>query len=168
MDLEVDTDDLPAPRRAVPEGVRLARWLTASVGNLQMRRATVVLGFYRDGYWLRRFVHDPAFSGSIEQPIDPQVWQLVNGRHSVPASPVRAEDSASVNWDRVVALLGSPDALDDGDLEPGAMGPHLAALEIAASLAVGHPVDLCRAARVLPAADWRDLFSRIVSAADYV
>jgi hypothetical protein len=67
-----------------------------------------------------------------------------------------------------VDLLGVPGALDDGRLEPGTMGPHLAALEIAASLAVGHPVDLCRAARRLPASDWRDIISRIENAADYV
>ncbi|MFE2184392.1 hypothetical protein [Streptomyces sp. NPDC059455] len=166
MDLDVDRDDLPAPRRAVPEGRRLARWLTDSIGNHQMRRAAIVLGFYRDGYWLRRFVQDPALSGTIE-PTDPQVWQLVGGQYIVP--PLNCtETPASINWDRIVDLLRTPGALGDDDLEPGAIGPHLAALEIAASLAVGHPVDLCHAARVLPPSDWREVVCRIENAADYV
>ncbi|MGW2183912.1 hypothetical protein ACWCXX_39245 [Streptomyces sp. NPDC001732] len=47
-------------------------------------------------------------------------------------------------------------------------GPRIALLEVAASLAAHHPVDLCKAARVMPAAEWRDVLSRLESAADFI
>lgn len=146
MTVDIDADDLPTPRLTLPEGIQLARQLTTGVGNWQMRRGIHLLGFCQDGYWLRRFAHDPALTGALEPAVRP----------------------TSVNWDRVVELLDTPGALDDDDLEPGTMGPHLALLGIAASLAVGRPTDLCRAARVLPAADWRDILARMENAALHI
>lgn len=146
MTVDVDADDLPSPRLTLPEGIQLSRQLLAGVGNHQMRRATHLLGFCQDGYWLCRFAHDPALAGALEP----------------------ADHPTSVNWNRVVELLSTPEALEDDDLEPGTMVTHLMLLEIAASLAAGHPVDLCRAARVLPAAEWRDVLSRMENAADFV
>ncbi|MFE1515722.1 hypothetical protein ACFW9I_02635 [[Kitasatospora] papulosa] len=146
MTVDLDADDLPTPRLALPERIQLARQLTAGVGNWQMQRGTHLLGFCQDGYWLRRFAHDPALAEALEP----------------------ADRPTSVNWDRVVELLNTPGALEDDDLEPGTMGPHLALLEIATSLAVGRPVDLCRAARILPAADWRDILARMENAALHV
>ena len=146
MTVDIDTDDLPTPRLTLPEGIQLARQLTTGFGNWQMRCGTHLLGFCQDGYWLLRFAHDPALAGVLEP----------------------ADRPTSVNWDRVVQLLNTPGALEDDALEPGTMGPHLALLGIAASLAVGHPVDLCRAARVLPAADWRDILARMENAALHI
>jgi len=142
MTINVDMDP-PYVRRA-PESVRLMRQLVAGVGNYQMRRATIALGLFRDGYWLRRFVEDPALSGAVKPEGQP-TW---------------------VDWDRVAELLETPELLDDDDLEPGTMGPHLAVLEIAASLGGGRPVDLKHAARVLPAAEWRRLQEVMAPAAD--
>jgi len=146
MTADIDTDDLPTLRQALPENLQLARQLMDGVGNWQMQRGIHLLGFCQDGYWLHRFAHDPSLAGTLEP----------------------ADHPASVNWDHVVALLHTPGALDDDALEPGTMGPHLALLGIAASLAVGHPVDLCRAARVLPASDWRDILARMENAALHV
>lgn len=146
MTLEVDADDLPTPRRTLPEEIQLVRQLNAGVGNYQMRCGTLLLGFCQDGYWLRRFAHDPALAGVLEP----------------------ADHPRTLDWDRVVGLLATPGGLEDDDLEPGTMGPRIALLDIAASLAAGHPVDLCRAARGLPAADWRDILARMENAADYV
>ncbi|GGP78498.1 hypothetical protein [Streptomyces melanogenes] len=73
-----------------------------------------------------------------------------------------------MNWDRDAALFDTPAALEDDDLEPGTMGPHFAVLEIGVSLAVGRPVDLRRAARELPAAEWRWALELMAPAANYV
>jgi len=147
MTVALNADDLPTPRLTLPEGIQLARQLMIGTGNWQMRRAIHLLGFCQAGYWLRRFDRD---------------WRV-----SV-LEPPWVPEPTSVNWDRVVELLDTPGALEDDDLEPGTMGPHLALLEIATSLAVGRPVDLCRAARILPAADWRDILARMENAALHV
>lgn len=82
--MHLDTDfEEPAPRPAYPEGLRLARWLTDSIGNHQMRKATLMLGFYQDGYWLRRFTQDPALAGTVA-PADPQAWDLGGGMSLAP------------------------------------------------------------------------------------
>jgi hypothetical protein len=143
MSIDTEADELFV--RRTPEAVHLARQLMEGVGNHQMRRATVVLACFRDGYWLRRFVQQPAL-GAVE-PLD---------------------RPTSVNWARVADLLRMPERLDDDGLEPGSMGAHLAVLELAASLAVGHPADLRRAALQLPKAEWRDVLDRMASAADFV
>ncbi|OXY89639.1 hypothetical protein [Streptomyces diastatochromogenes] len=131
---------LQAPQAAV-----LARQLVESVGNHQRRRATVVLASFRGGYWLRRFIEEPAL-GAVEPPDRP----------------------TAVNWAGVLELLRTPELLDDHRREPGTMGPHLTVLEIAASLAAGHPLDLRRAAMQLSGAEWRDVLLRMESAADFV
>ncbi|MEU3827494.1 hypothetical protein GT045_14430 [Streptomyces sp. SID486] len=132
-------------RQAAPQAVVLARQLVEGVGNHQMRRATLVLAFFRDGYWLRRFVEEPELGAVVPR-----------------------DRPASVNWAGVRELLRTPELLDDGRREPGTMGPHLAVLELAASLAAGHPIDLCRAATQLSGAEWRDALLRMESAADFV
>lgn len=106
-----DLSVLQAPQAAV-----LARQLVESVGNHQMRRATVVLASFRGGYWLRRFIEEPAL-GAVEP-------------HDRPTL---------VNWAGVLKLLRTPELLDDNRRGPGTMGPHLTVLEIAASLAAGRP-----------------------------
>ncbi|MFI6653208.1 hypothetical protein ACIBI8_37165 [Streptomyces sp. NPDC050529] len=146
MNLDTKADELPSPRRTLPEGLQLLRQLNHGAGNYQMRKATSLLGFVKDGYWLCRFAHDSALAGVLEP----------------------AKHPTSMNWDQVVEYLRTPQVLEDNDLEPGTMGPHLALLEIAASLAVGHPVDLCRAALVLPAREWREILERLESAADFL
>ncbi|MFE1879551.1 CBS domain-containing protein [Streptomyces diastatochromogenes] len=105
----------------------------------------MVLASFRGGYWLRRFIEEPAL-GAVEP-------------HDRPTA---------VNWAGVLELLRTPELLDDHRREPGTMGPHLTVLEIAASLAAGHPLDLRRAAMQLSGAEWRDVLLRMESAADFV
>ncbi|MEE1736622.1 hypothetical protein [Streptomyces sp. BE147] len=145
IELDADVEKLPSRRRTLPEGVQIARQLLAGVGNYHMRRAIILLGYCQNGYWLCRFTHDPALAGILEP----------------------AEHPALLDWVQVVQLLRTPEVLKDDDLEPGAMDCRLVLLEIAASLGAGRPVDLRRAARVLPAAEWRDLLGRIEPAADF-
>ncbi|MFG2603238.1 hypothetical protein ACGFT2_06795 [Streptomyces sp. NPDC048514] len=143
MSIDHGTDErsvLLAPQAAV-----MVRQLVQGVGNHQMRRATVVLAFFRDGYWLRRFIEEPAL-GALEPPDRP----------------------TAVNWAGVLELLRTPELLNDNRREPGTMGPHLTVLEMAASLAVGHPLDLRRAAMQLSGAEWRDVLLRMESAADFM
>lgn len=154
------------PRPGYPEGLRLARWLTDSIGNHQMRTATLMLGFYQDGYWLRRFTQDSALAGMIAS-TEPETRHLGGGM-SLVLSRTSPEPPASIDWQRVADLLRTPELLADEDAEPGTDAPHLAALEIAVSLAAGRPVDLCRAARVLPASDWREILRHLENAATYV
>ncbi|WP_412075616.1 hypothetical protein ACLF6K_06800 [Streptomyces xanthophaeus] len=132
MTMSAEADE-PVTRRPA-ESMLLLKQLMSGVEKYQMRRATWVLGFSRDGYWLRRFMEDPALRGVVE-----------------PGTlPVR------VNWDGVVGLLDeAPALLGDDTLEPDMMGPYLAALEISVSLAAGRPVDLRRAAKVLTSAEWQ-------------
>lgn len=106
----------------------------------------MVLASFRGGYWLRRFIEEPALSAAVE-PYD---------------------RPTSVNWAGVLKLLRTPELLDDNRRGPGTMGPHLTVLEIAASLAAGHPLDLRRAAMQLSGAEWRDVLLRMESAADFV
>ncbi|MGW1468450.1 hypothetical protein ACWCPT_29410 [Streptomyces sp. NPDC002308] len=169
MNLDVDADELPSSRQEVPEGVLLARWLSDSIGNHQMRQATALLGSYQDGYWLRRFVNEPALREVI-QPQAPEAHYLTRSdRYLLPPSRINGPAApAAVHWGRIAELLEVEGALDDDRLEPGTMGPHLAALEIAVSLSAGRPVNLLYAVRVLPAADWRDIVTRIATAADFV
>ncbi|MFD9426423.1 MULTISPECIES: hypothetical protein [unclassified Streptomyces] len=147
MTIEVDAvvEEPPSRRLPLPEGVRIARQLLAGVGDYQMRRAIILLGHCQDGYWLCRFSRDSALAGILEP----------------------AEHPASMDWDQIVELLRTPEVLKDDHLEPGALDPRLALLEIAASLGTGRPVDLRRAACVLPASEWRDLLGRIEPAADF-
>ncbi|MFE2103852.1 MULTISPECIES: hypothetical protein [unclassified Streptomyces] len=128
-----------------PQAAIMARQLVESVGNHQMRRATVVLASFRGGYWLRRFIEEPALDA-----VEPY------------------DRPTSVNWAGVLKLLRTPALLDDNRREPGTMGPHLTVLQIAASLAAGHPLDLRRAAMQLSGAEWRDVLLRMESAADFV
>ncbi|MEU1134771.1 hypothetical protein ABZ383_33780 [Streptomyces sp. NPDC005900] len=128
-----------------PDAACLARQLVHGVGNHQMRKATVLLAFFRNGYWLRRFTDESGLNA-----VEP------------------ADDPTSVNWTRVRELLTDPDLLDDPRIEPGSMAPHLAILGIAASLAAGHPVDLRQAALQLPGTDWRRAMSVMASAADFM
>src|SRR5690606_30035468 len=94
MTLEVDADDLPTPRRTLPEEIQLVRQLNAGVGNYQTRQGTLLLGFCQDGYWLLRFAHDPALAGVLEP----------------------ADHPRTLDWDRVVELLATPGGLEDDDL----------------------------------------------------
>ncbi|WP_333772487.1 hypothetical protein [Streptomyces sp. IBSBF 3136] len=143
MSIDQGTDELIVLQ--APQATVLARQLVEGVGNHQERKATVVLASFRGGYWLRRFTEEPALDA------------------------VRPHDRpTSVDWVRLRELLRRPELLDDGRREPGSMGPHLAVLEIAVSLAAGHPLDLCRVAMQLSGAEWRDVLLRMESAADFV
>ncbi|MEU7427923.1 hypothetical protein [Streptomyces sp. NPDC040750] len=128
-----------------PQAAVMAQQLVEGVDNPQMRQATVVLAYFRAGYWLRRFSEEPML-GAV----------------------VPTDRPTSVNWASVLELLGTPELLNDHRREPGTMGPHLTVLEMAASLALGHPLDLRRAAMQLSGAEWRDVLLRMGSAADFV
>lgn len=124
----------PAPDAEASEHLALLR----GARSPQKSAATLLLAQFREGYWLNRLTRDPALNA------------------------VRRDgEASSVDWDRVLELLRSPGRLDDAALNPQTAGACLAVLEIAASLAAGHPLDLGEAARRLPRREWSRILSSI-------
>ena len=114
-------------------GEELAGKLLADVrgDDQQVRAAVRLLGAYRDGYWLRRFVEDAALAAAADHPLVHR-----SGWHP------------SVDWDGVGLLL-----LAAGSPVHKASGGDRAVLEFAASLVGRYAVQLHGVVRALEDGD---------------